>query len=544
MVRRNKIILLSTLIIFSAYTVSAVSISEGTKFRLNDHNTSIISGENYNFDNLTVYGDKVSFEAHNLSLESNYTGETISYLEEFNPDASIGDKVLKMIVVSDSNQSLSSKVSLRGLNVPSGVYQHPSGQSSSSKIDFKVKTKGNSTIVIKHIKTSSEDDSNDGSSDSIQSSRSGINYNRESGPIDSDVIISDDKTSDELNETPNEEITTASIEFEKDALKLDIKSKSNKTVKLKIVNRINETSSGEFYSGNLSVNNLPDSLKIAENSQKILNITFFGKEHATSGEVEYNYSGGKAVLPVAIDTEKQKIEIESDFTRENKSLNFSVFVNGSEKGDRVETIVYNSLGERIYNRTYIVSSDKKRVEGKIKEIGVGNYTLKTTLYHNNQSRTYSKDFSKGGLKNNDRDFNILSIILFATLIAGIFFLVAISRRHENKKRFQKNINSALDKVKVQNRHSLQFKQFNEKFLQYNSSKDSEIINQSYVLSQNILESIKDLEDIPADLLPKIVEADRKLSKEEFEQVYKNLKIIEEAIIDENISETEEILDTE
>jgi len=127
MIERSKAIigLTALVFVFSMAYAADVQLSQGVEIELTDINSSIYMGQDYNFTNVTVYGDTVTFKndtvSNNLSVSSNTSVEINSTLENYTLNNPTPGKVFEIETDADPNTDVTYNVDAKQLS--SGDYE-------------------------------------------------------------------------------------------------------------------------------------------------------------------------------------------------------------------------------------------------------------------------------------------------------------------------------------------------------------------------------------------------------------------------------------
>ena len=467
------------------------------------------------FDNLTVYGDKVSFGDTNLSMYSQNNQSVVFNMTGFQADSTepvTGD----IIYMGDSDTNLSFEV--QNLPAPEKSYNVSLGgqvkEFSNGTISTSLNLSENSSLKVSEKSIDDEvtdpDEGDGGGSTGGGGSGGGSTGGGGaalSPPDDEDNTSTDNRVAD--------------VQFSRESYSESVEVGTEKNIDLNLSNTGNMTAIGGLTGENLSFQNLPKQISIEPEDEIRVNLTYSPVDDVIySGNLVYEYQDGKASLPVEIDAYSPEPEINSSISKGDQGLNVTMDIPEEVDSGRVKTTIYDRNGGEVYTATNKIGSRSDKIKEEIdKRIDPGKYKVVTEIFSENISYTNTSETVNIG----DRDRSILPVVAVILMISVLLGWIYWEKRFK-KEKINQEINSGLEIVNKNS--SLPEKSIQDVFedkLDERSGEMDKHIEESLNKSKEIFNYMKSMDNIPDEAGQIEEEIREDLEGENFKQVNQELE---------------------
>lgn len=526
----NRFLAVLVCIIFITSVAGALNMPQGTKIVLKDLNSTIKLGNNYSFENLTVYGDKASFDSTNISINTQENKKLVFNMTSFNPSSS---EPIEGKIKYFSKNSTNISINLSRLSSSADSYIIAIGDTekeySNGDISSRFTISGNSSVSISDSETSDSSGRNNNGGSSGGGS-GGSSSSSGGGGFGGSLPQRTNNTENESNETQTDSVE---VKFSTKSVDIRLDANESKSVEIGLRNEGTSPVAGKVSVENFMLSNRSETLEnFSESSEYNFEVTGI-KSGNFSGSVVFKYSQGKVSIPITAEVltpEKQLIQSENLNSSGNKTK-ISIELGGNRSNGTLKTKVYNQQSEIVYSEERNIRSASK-INSSI-DLEEGSYRIERVVEYRDDSESYSKNFTvKKDHKNPETPH--LSVLIILIIVCIVFYGL---NQYRKNYRFQRIIKTKIKKVK-KNRDS---KFASEKFSKFieedteNAEDDNKRIKACKKQAKSALKKIESLDTVPDLVTKKVREAEENISNDDFDSLEKNLDKIEE-IVDERIEE--------
>jgi hypothetical protein len=513
---------LIAILLFSSIVapVTSVSLSQGTLISLTSVNSTIEFGNNMSFDNLTVYGDKVSFGDTNLSIYAQNNQSVVFNMTGFQADSTepvTGD----IIYMGDNDTNLSFEV--QNLPAPEKSYNVSLGgqvkEFSNRTISTSLNLSENSSLKVSE--TSIDDEVTDpDEGDGGGSTGGGGSGGGSTGGGGLGGLLGEENDS-------NESYRVADVEFKKENLSLSMENGTSRQFNLTLVNRGNKSSDGVLEAENISFEDMKKDLVIGPGEEKILTpVSEITRNTTYSGSISYDYSNATASIPVEIQGYVEEPEINSSLEVGDNKANYTVNVSEASEGEKVETKIYEEDGKVVYSGTEQLESGQEVITKEIKKnLEPGNYSISSEIISERV-----RDLNETKDTKEEKNPPVISILSALTAVIIILSYLLVRKRDERDE-IVETVDSNVQRTKTQVMPDKSDESIDEIIggKLEEAGEESENLKQSLTQSKRILTKMEELDSIPEKAKEKEAQIEEDLRGDDYSSLKEDLDELEEIL---------------